>query len=75
MLYTVVEGRVGGRASSEICIIQQPNSITVLLFIQNISKFLTRLPPGRLSSKLWSILRHGFRILKDVFSGSEIILL
>ena len=34
------------------------NSIIVWIFIQNISKFLTRLPPRRPFSKLWSISRH-----------------
>ena len=57
--------------STEICIIlhivRQPNSM-VLLFIQNISQFLTRLPPRRPSSKLWPISRHGFRIQTDVVS-------
>lgn len=43
-------------------IIRKPNSLSVLLFVQNISKLLTRLPPRRLSSILWSIFRHGFRI-------------
>ena len=37
-------------------IIRQANSIIVLLFIQNISQFLTSLPPRRLSPKLWPIL-------------------
>lgn len=43
-------------------IIRKPNSLSVLLFVQNISKLLTRLPPRRLSSILWPIFRHGFRI-------------
>lgn len=43
-------------------IIRKPNSLSVLLFVQNISKLLTRLPPGRLSSILWPIFWHGFRI-------------
>ena len=42
--------------SSEICInlhiIRKPNAIIILLFIQNIFKFVTSLPPRRLSSKL-----------------------
>ena len=45
--------------SSEICIILhiigKPNAIIILLFIQNIFKFLTSLPPRRLSSKLWLV--------------------
>ena len=49
--------------SSEIYIILHilgnPNSITVLLFIQNVSNFRTRLPPRRLSSNPWSISWYG----------------
>ena len=49
--------------SSEICkilhILGKPNSITVLLFIQNVFKFRTSLPPRRLSSNPWSISRYG----------------
>ena len=48
--------------SHEICIvlhiIRKPNLIIVLWFIQNISTFLTSLPPRRLSLKLWPIYRH-----------------
>ena len=33
-----------------------------LLFSQNISKFLTSLPPRRLSSKLLPISRYGYRV-------------
>ena len=33
----------------------------VLLIIQNVSKFWTRLPPCRLFSNLWPISRHGFK--------------
>ena len=47
----------------------EPNLIIMLLFIQNISKFLTSLPHRRLSSKLWAISRHGFRIKQIFFSG------
>ena len=53
------------KTTSEICIIRikrKPNSIIVLLFIQNISNFLTSLPPRRLSSKLWLIFQDVFRI-------------
>ena len=54
-------------ASSEICVIlyimRKRGSIIVLLFIQSyIFKFLTCLPPRRLSSKLWPISRNSFRI-------------
>ena len=44
------------------------NSIIVWIFIQNISKFLTCLPPRRPFSKLWSISRH------DSVSGYKQIL-
>ena len=61
--------RLGPRwiASSEICVIlyimRKRGSIIVLLFIQSyIFKFLTCLPPRRLSSKLWPISRNSFRI-------------
>ena len=53
----------------EICIIlhllQKPNEIIVLLFMQNISAFLSTslLPLRRLSSKLLPVSRNGFRIL------------
>ena len=47
----------------------EPNLIIVLSLIQNISKFLTSLPHCRLSSKLWAISRHGFRIKQIFFSG------
>ena len=57
--------------SSEICIILhiiwKLISIIVLLFIQNISKFLTILPSCRLSFKLSPISLHGFRIKTGVF--------
>ena len=46
--------------SSEICIIlriiRKPNAIYISLFIQNIFKFLTSLPPRWLSSELWLFL-------------------
>ena len=51
--------------------IQKPNSIiNVLLFIQKkiFCKFLTSLPPRRLSSKLWPIFRYSFGILTQVLS-------
>lgn len=44
-------------------IIGKPNSIIVFLSIQNISKFLTNIPPPRLSLKLWPISWHSFLIL------------
>ena len=47
----------------------EPNLIIMLSFIHNISKFLTSLPHRRLSSKLWAISRHGFRIKQIFFSG------
>ena len=51
--------------SSKICVIlhilRKPNPKIVLLLIQNISKFWTRLPPRRLSSNLWPISRDGFK--------------
>ena len=47
----------------------EPNLIIVLSLIQNISKFLTSLPHCRLSSKLWAVSRHGFRIKQIFFSG------
>ena len=47
----------------------EPNLIIMLLFIQNISKFLTSLPHRRLPSKLQAISRHGFRIKQIFFSG------
>lgn len=43
-------------------IIQKPNSMIVVIFFQNISKVLTCLPPRGLSSRLWPIYRHGFRM-------------
>ena len=55
----------GKITSTEICIIRHNtrklNSIIVLLFIQNILKFLTSLSPRRLSSNLWPILWLSFR--------------
>ena len=39
--------------------------ITLLLFIQSISKLLTCSPPRRLSSKRWPISRYGFRIFRN----------
>ena len=44
-------------------IIGKPNSIIVFLSIQNIPKFLTNIPPPRLSLKLWPISWHSFLIL------------
>ena len=59
--------------SSEIYIIVhilwKPNSIIVLLLIQNISNFFTYLPPRGLSWKLWLISRHEFRKLTDILEG------
>ena len=43
------------------------NSIIILLFfVQNISKFLTSLPPRGRSSKLWPISRTGFSGSKQI---------
>ena len=53
-----------GESADRDHIIRKPNSTIVLLFIKNISKFFTSLPPRRRSSKLWPVSRHGLRILK-----------
>ena len=47
-------------------IMGKPNSIIVFLSIQNISKFLTNIPPPRISLKLWPISWHSFLILADI---------
>ena len=49
-------------------IIPKPNTIIVLSFNQNIFKFLTSLPPRRLSSKPWPFFRHSFSIETHFFS-------
>ena len=54
---------------SEICIllhmIRKPNSIIVLLFIENISNFLTSLPFRRLSSNSRTVSGHKTTVLSD----------
>ena len=58
--------------SSEICIlfhiVQKPNSIILLLFIQNISKFLTSFPSCGHSSKLHSfgMISQGYKKMSSL---------
>ena len=48
--------------------------LIALLFLQNISKFLTGLPPSRLSSKLWPVSWHSFGY-KKMFLLADTVLL
>ena len=45
-----------------LLVVRKPNSIIVLLFLQNISKFLISSPPLSDSSNLSPISQNGFKI-------------
>ena len=69
---TIIERGWGPRwmiTPSEICILlhmtRKPNSIIVLLFIENISNFLTSLPFRRLSSKSRTVSGYKTAVLSD----------
>ena len=59
----------------EICVIfhmiRKPNSVNVLLFIQNISKFLTALPPRRLSLKHLPVSKINLKRFNDFLADTS----